>query len=394
MVPCKLNCHETKPGTRVLNSLWFLWSRLAALAWGFAFSLSVPANGESVALSNQWSIAIRSLSDSSPAVAQDGTIYFGTWNHNLWAVNPDGTRKWTFRAGLEIWSSPAVGADGTIYFGCRDRKFYAVGSEGHLKWSFPTGAWVDASPAIGSDGTLYFGSWDNYFYALNSDGSRKWRFATGGPIVSSPAVGTDGAIYFGSHDKNFYALGPDGQKKWAYATGGQVLSSPALNGDECLYVTSVDGFLYALNLDGSLRWKLKTGGVTQSSPVIGPDGLIFVGVNHELWNVTAEGKQKWTRGMGVDIEEAPTAFSDNTVFTLGRYGFSLDLDQERNVKWHIFLGPGGYASPGVEPGGTLFVPANLGEFWSLPNKVPLAKTYWPKFRGNPRNTGNVRDNVL
>ena len=51
---------------------------------------------------------------------RDGTIYFGTFNGRLWAVNPNGTKKWVFRAGREIKSSPAIGADGIIYFGCRD----------------------------------------------------------------------------------------------------------------------------------------------------------------------------------------------------------------------------------------------------------------------------------
>ena len=97
---------------------------------------------------NEWTLAYNSLSDSSPAIAPDGTIYFGTFDGKLWAVNPDGSRKWVFKAGREIKSSPAVGADGTIYFGCRDRRFYAVRPDGKKKWEFKTGAWVDSSPAI------------------------------------------------------------------------------------------------------------------------------------------------------------------------------------------------------------------------------------------------------
>ena len=77
-------------------------------------------------VTNDWALDVDRPSDSSPAIAPDGTIYFGTFAGTLWAVNPDGSRNWTFKTGTEIKSSPAVGTDGTIYFGGRDRKFYAV----------------------------------------------------------------------------------------------------------------------------------------------------------------------------------------------------------------------------------------------------------------------------
>ena len=130
--------------------------------------------------------------------------------------------------GVEIRSSPAIAADGSIYFGCRDNKFYALRPDGKKKWEFQTGAWVDSSPAVASDGAVCFGSWDQNFYMLDSKGAERWHFHTGGAIDSSPAIDEDGAIYFGSHDKKFYALQPDGRKKWEFATGGQIASSPAL----------------------------------------------------------------------------------------------------------------------------------------------------------------------
>src|ERR1039458_6032135 len=163
-------------------------------------------------LSNEWSVTLHGGSDSAPAVGPDGTIYFGTFAGRLWALTPDGTRKWIFRADNEIKSAPAVSPDSTVYFGCRDRKVYAVRANGKKRWEFPTGGWVDSSPALASDGTIYFGSWDKSFYALNADGKKQWQFSTPGEIVSSPAIGADGTIYFGSHDKKFYALTAKGAK--------------------------------------------------------------------------------------------------------------------------------------------------------------------------------------
>ncbi len=52
---------------------------------------------------------------SSSAVGDDGTIYVGAYDGMLYAVNPDGSQKWTYKAGEGLDSSPAIGSDGTVY---------------------------------------------------------------------------------------------------------------------------------------------------------------------------------------------------------------------------------------------------------------------------------------
>ena len=67
-------------------------------------------------------------------------------------------------------SSPAIGSDGTVYVGSNDQKLYAInGKTGVKLWEFETGGAVHSSPAIGSDGTVYVGSWDNKLYAIKTD---------------------------------------------------------------------------------------------------------------------------------------------------------------------------------------------------------------------------------
>ncbi len=46
-----------------------------------------------------------------------------------------GTLKWSYATGGGIYSSPAVGPDGTIYVGSRDFSLYAINPDGTLKWS-------------------------------------------------------------------------------------------------------------------------------------------------------------------------------------------------------------------------------------------------------------------
>ena len=80
---------------------------------------------------------------------------------------------------------PAIGSDGTIYVGSNDNNLYAINPNGSLKWAFKTGGEVYGPPAIEKDGTIYVGSWDNNLYAINPDSSKKWDFKTGDDVESS-----------------------------------------------------------------------------------------------------------------------------------------------------------------------------------------------------------------
>lgn len=64
--------------------------------------------------------------ESSPAIAPDGTIYVGSYDGYLYALNPDLTLKWRYATLGMIRSSPAIAPDGTIYVGSNDGKVHAV----------------------------------------------------------------------------------------------------------------------------------------------------------------------------------------------------------------------------------------------------------------------------
>ncbi len=351
----------------------------------------VSASGQLRSLPIEWTVRLDTISDTTPAIGADGTIYFGTFEGRLCAINPDGTRKWSFRTEREICSSPALGNDGTIYFGSRDRKLYAVRPDGKLSWKFQTGAWVDASPALGSDGSIYFGSWDKKFYALTPAGEKRWQFQTEGEIVSSAGIGSDGTIYFGSHDKKLYALTPDGNKRWEFASGGPVLSSPALDAENNVYFSSVDGFFYTVTREGRLRWRLHTGGITQSSPVLGPTGMIYVGVNTNMWALNPNGTIKWKRDAADYMDNSALVLADGTICFSSRYGMLMGIDPETSLyRWGYYLCPTRYNSPAIGPNGAIYIMTS-NEKWvgfsALRLEGTLAPGPWPKFQANPRNTG-------
>jgi outer membrane protein assembly factor BamB len=159
-----------------------------------------------------WKFETRSYIYSSPAIGSDGTIYVGSDDGKLYAINPDGSEKWFFEANGAISSSPAIGNDGTIYVGSYRGNLYAINPDGSEKWSFYNYySSISSSPAIGSDGTIYVGSDDGKLYAINPNGSEKWFFEANGAIYSSPAIGSDGTIYVGSNDGKLYAIEGDSE---------------------------------------------------------------------------------------------------------------------------------------------------------------------------------------
>jgi len=288
---------------------------------------------------------------SSPAIGSDGTIYVGSYDNYLYAINPDGTLKWRFKTGWAVHSSPAIGSDGTIYVGSYDNYLYAINPDGTIKWRFKTGLYVISSPAIGSDGTIYVGSYDDYLYALNPDGTIKWRFQTRRDVSSSPAIGSDGTIYVGSGDDYLYALNPDGTIKWWFKTGGWIRSSPAIGSDGTIYVGSDDNYLYALNPDRTIKWRFKTGSWIRSSPAIGSDGTIYVGSHDDyLYAINPDGTLKWQFQTGGNVISSPAIGSD----------------------------------------GTIYVGSNDGNLYALISESQgLANSPWPKFHHDSQNTGNV-----
>src|SRR5207248_329258 len=133
---------------------------------------------------------------SSPVI-QGKTIYFGSDDGNIYAIDAEsGRQMWKCVTKGAVSSTPAV-ANGVVYATSYDGKLYAVDAvSGELKWKFKTGDVIHASPAY-SDGLIYFGSWDSYFYAVDAaNGKERWRFHGGeDPLIhnqvgfqSSPAV--------------------------------------------------------------------------------------------------------------------------------------------------------------------------------------------------------------
>ena len=297
---------------------------------------------------------------SSAAVA-DGVAYFGSDDHNLYAVDiATGAKKWSFATGGIVRSSPSVNG-GIVYFGSYDGKIYAVDAKsGAQKWAFETQGerhfearglhgfkpstqtipdfWdmFESSPAV-SDGTVYVGSGDGNLYALDAaTGTLRWKFAAGDVVHSSPAV-ANGMVYFGSWDTFFYALdAKSGVEKWRFKTNEDkqfhnmtgIQSSPAII-DGVVYFGSRDANLYALDAaTGQKKWSTYSETWITASPAVS-GGMVYYGTSIPSFFFgidTATGAKKLKLAMPMMLFSSP-AIANGVAYFGGFEGsiYAVDL---------------------------------------------------------------------
>lgn len=298
-----------------------------------------------------WRHGTGDLVYSSPAIGEDGTLYFGSLDTYIYAVNPDGTRKWRYRTDGKIYSSPAIGSDGTIYIGSNDQFLYAMNPDGSRKWKFVTGGIIRSSPVIGSNGTIYVGSSDDILYAINQNGTLKWSSQTQGNLSSSPAIGPDGTIYIGCDSQFLYAYNPSGTLKWRHGTIYGLNSSPTVGPDGTIYIGTDYGDVQAINPNGTEKWKYQTDSSILSSPALAADGSVYIGSSDKkFYAFEPDGSLKWYYRTADKIQSSPAIGSDGTVYLggLDDYLYAFDPDGD-TPKWRYPANGAIYSSPVIGP---------------------------------------------
>lgn len=226
-------------------------------------------------LTQTWIFGVGFDFNCTPAVGSDGTIFAASSNGNMYAINPDGTQKWSIAYGNFVSSAIAIGPDGTVYLSA---KLNAEGDgvlkaylpqTGVEKWSVTlTGSNAEqGGPAVASSGTVYLGSVGGRMRAYNPvDGSVIWSYPLEsnpaiGPIEVVPAIDNAGKIYFGDTLGMFYVLNSDGTQAYTPLNlGDRINSSVAIGADGRIFVGASDGNvgkLYALQTTAT---GLQTGG--------------------------------------------------------------------------------------------------------------------------------------
>jgi outer membrane protein assembly factor BamB len=230
-----------------------------------------------------WVYSPNAPSITQPALATDGTVYFGAHDSGFFALNPDGSERWRFLASVSTTQPPMVGPDGTVYFVGGDGAVQALAADGHPLWRRSTLAHWTRLLALGSDGAPLVSYSDSSLRALGTDGSVRWT-AHLPDQAGAGVVDADGNVYVGlAESDSLFALGPDGSPRWTRDSEWAVRSL-VLGNDSSLYYCD-DDRLYCLDLDGSQRWRSEAEQFAAALTIL-PGGTLVLMENGKLRGVT------------------------------------------------------------------------------------------------------------
>lgn len=155
------------------------------------------------ALSNtgakKWSYPTGGPITSSPAIDGDGTIYFSSVDGFFYALRPEGTLKWRLKTGGISESSPVIGQDGTLFIGVNN-ELWAVSPDGKKKWDQSYGGeLIVSAPMALIDGSVCCVSRAGFLVNLSIPHQFNWTYDQNFSGTLCPAVGTQGMLYTVRH---------------------------------------------------------------------------------------------------------------------------------------------------------------------------------------------------
>ncbi|EGD81730.1 hypothetical protein PTSG_02441 [Salpingoeca rosetta] len=281
-----------------------------------------------------WTFATGNAVRSSPALAQDGSVVFGSYDGHAYRVSGEGKLLWKTQIGGHVYSPATIAADGSVLIGSGTGQLFRLNfHSGKAIWAFDShhSLPMNSGPAIGDKhpDIVVVRSYDQYVYAVNfTSGELVWRVNTHGGGGSSACI-VDDTVYIGSWDQNLYAINIiTGKVLWTFNTHGEIESHPAYQ-DGILYVSSEESItVFALNATtGSVLWTYSNS--TQEfngSPSLSRE-LVFIGANdhnmHVLDRFTGELKFKFPTCANVFVS---AAIADNGMVYFGCNTATLDAD--------------------------------------------------------------------
>lgn len=274
---------------------------------------------------------------SNPVFSPDGkTYYIPTSNPggHLFAFDvATGNAKWAYQISAVTYGGGAmVGTDGTIYVcGEKDKTVYAVNPDGTGKWTSTVDGDMGAFPALSSDGTLYCATDKGTLYAINaSTGVAKWSKAID---VTSRAgaitVDASNNVYAGT-DVAVYKFNASGAEQWKIIMSVTERGAFAMDASGTVLYAALKGGggLSAIDMTtGNIKWSFPNGssGGDAYFPIVGPDGTVYFNekgssTSRKIYAINSSGSLKWEKHVGASFTYCGAVLADNGKIYCGTQG--------------------------------------------------------------------------
>ena len=220
-----------------------------------------------------------------PALVEDKLLVPSS-DGKLYAYDIEQFAKlWEYPTSNKIWATP-VSQGSIVYFGSLDHNLYAINAKDASSfWDkpFKTKGAIVSKPLI-VDQTIYIGSFDGVFYGVDiKTGLEKARFTGGEGWYWGGAISDGEIIFVGSLDGNIYALNKiDLSLKWKFDAENSIVGSPIIIKDKLVFSSS-DGRLRTVNLsDGQNMRQCKLDIKLKSNLVSNGDMVFISGDDHSI----------------------------------------------------------------------------------------------------------------
>jgi outer membrane protein assembly factor BamB len=248
----------------------------------------------------KWQKNYKQILDGFLSVNEDGTLYLGTNEGYLLAVNSrNGNLKWSFYTkhieprSQQLFSEVLISGD-RLYLGSANKTVYCLNTNtGDLNWEYQVDDWVRSKP-IFVDEYLYVATLSGKMYAIKDNSKSAqliWQTKVAEHGFTANINGSRNGILGVSQNQMLYSVSAKtGKVQWRhglldgmfidenfYASeelGGQQSSPVVVDG--VMYIGGTDGFVNAIDVEsGKEKWRFETDGVMASSPTVAFDKVFF-----------------------------------------------------------------------------------------------------------------------
>jgi len=288
----------------------------------------------------KWSYKTKFLINAPLVIDGRGRIVVGGWDNHLYVISPDSRLIKRLKLGGDITKPVGIGG-GRIYVGAEDGKIYAV-ENGRIVWSKELEGWVTTNIMVDEEGAIYFGTSDGKIYSLSYSGNILWVFHATSWVTSYIASDQNGALYFGTADGKIYKISLDGELIWKYDLGSDITAGIVVDSFGRVIAGTKDGRLVVLDRKGNFQLQFNTKGQIRSTPAVSKEGNIYFGSDDGyFYSLSIDGTLRWKYLTSGKVSTAPLVLKNLIVFgsTDGKfYAIYEETDGLDEGPWPVCCG--------------------------------------------------------
>lgn len=270
------------------------------------------------------------------------SVLAATTEGMLFALNADGSTRWSFDAGVQLNDVVAddLTGDGKdeIILARQDYNVQVLNASGEELWKRalsyyrrPPHVNVVRTGDIDGDGTpeVIAGGENWRFYAFRADGTELWNYESVHPSRAGAVADLDGdgkaEVICGTHYYWASVLNADGQRRWQYSFGPICYDIATgrfdRNDTRGVVFGSGDGKIHAVDSSGKPRLTYTTGDevkhvATGDLDGDGLDEILAGSLNYNVYCFGADASRRWRLDVGGPVSALVTVGQDQGALTV------------------------------------------------------------------------------